>query len=192
VAGLVIRAAGVLGAATVIVMLFLSWFEYEIVLPPVLEEIPLPEVSDERTGWAVFSVRDIALVAVAVVGAVAIIGTAFYDRGWLPVLGFAMALAGIVIVITALASPPTPDELELPPPPEGVGEDLESDLNTSALVAPYVALAGFGDGFRQSCSVLTTVAVPTLKQCPDCAKRVPAAAHVCRFCGYRFEQGASS
>jgi len=34
-------------------------------------------------------------------------------------------------------------------------------------------------------------AEPTLKDCPDCAEQVQAAAKVCRFCGYNFVEGQS-
>jgi hypothetical protein len=57
--GLVVRAVGVLGAVTVIVMLFL-W---------------------ELSGWAPFSVKERA------------------EPWWLPVLGIAMLLAGLVIIV---------------------------------------------------------------------------------------------
>jgi hypothetical protein len=40
-------------------------------------------------------------VAVAVAGALAIIGTAFDEERWLPVLGVAMALEGFVIVVAS-------------------------------------------------------------------------------------------
>jgi uncharacterized membrane protein len=58
-AGQVVRVVGVLGAVTVIVMLFL-W---------------------ELSGWAPFSVKERA------------------EPWWLPVLGIAMLLAGLVIIV---------------------------------------------------------------------------------------------
>ena len=112
----------------------------------------------------------------------------FVERTWLSVLGVGVAVAGLALTIAAIASPPDPAELaDLPES----GGDL-TDLETTALFGSYLALAGFAlIGIASVATRVGNMPLPSLKQCPDCPKRVPAAANVCRFCGYRFDQSAT-
>ncbi len=64
-------------------------------------------------------------------------------------------------------------------------------------LAVYVAAAGAcaailgGRIMRQSPSGETQVPAQTLKQCPDCAETIQAAAKVCKHCGMRFDDAPS-
>jgi hypothetical protein len=93
------------------------------------------------------------------------------------------------MTIVAVVSPPDPTA-EGPSAEARVGGG-EVSVDTTVLFPPYLALGGFVFVALANAAPLVGIApLPGLRRCPDCAKRVPAAANVCRFCGYRFDHRA--
>jgi Uncharacterised protein family UPF0547 len=62
----------------------------------------------------------------------------------------------------------------------------------AALGALPALTKGSGEQAALSTADATPSSVPDEKVCPECAETVKAAAQVCRFCGYRFEQAADA
>jgi peptidoglycan/LPS O-acetylase OafA/YrhL len=111
------QALVVLGAAALIVSLFLHWYE------------------PGRSAWTVFEVWDLALAAIGIAALAAVVPLRrdreadghLVAQGWLPVLGG----AALVIVVVALVNHP--------PAARGVGPELGAWI---ALAASIVLLAG--------------------------------------------------
>lgn len=98
-------------------------------------------------------------------------------------------IAGLValgLMIYAIVSPPRPP---MPPMPTATANFFDINTNTDILVGLWLALGGAIAvvGASLGLAFSSAESMPAMgKRCLDCAKRVPSAARVCRYCGYRF------
>ncbi len=167
------RVLGLAGAATLLVSLFLVWYE---------KTTPTSSGA-EFTGWEAFSVLDVALVVIVAIGAGALVWTFVTESQWLPAIGLVAATLGLVLTLLAITSPP-----DLPNPEGAVAvAAAETGLSeTSTKFAPYLALIGLVAMWLASVAAQWFAVPGAFRRCPNCTRHVRIEEPVCRFCGYRF------
>ncbi len=176
----------VLAASAAVVMAvatFLVWTKFQVLTVSGGKAVP---GSETRNLWSEYWWLAAALLGSAVLAAIAaVLTTAGRLPRWVPVV---VGVVAVGLAVYGVARNPGA-------PVSGVlgnssthFQAVEGDYSRG--VGRYVALAA-GLGVLVADSVAGLAAsgrTPRGKRCPDCAERVRFDAHVCRYCGHRFDE----